>query len=474
EKKLSYLRVNLLNLEKKNDSLDKHFKQNYPDYYKLKYDPTVVTVDQLQDVLKKNEVIIEYTLSEEFVYIFLISSRKFEVKKVTIDKTLVQDIFNLRDNLDFRHVPEYSYQDFMEYQITAFKLYSRLIQPVASSLEEKKVIIIPDEELNYLSFESLVKDIILSDTIVFRNLPYFIKTNPISYAPSATIFAMIKNGRVPELNTGVLALAPSSSMITRSMLANNAELAKELEGDLELPGAIWEAENILKMMKGMKLIGEEATEAEFKKLAPSYDILHFATHTRIDNENPLSSVLSFYPYDGSGEDGMLHTYEIYNLDLKGELAVLSACSTGNGKLEKGEGVISLARAFTYAGMPSVMMTLWDVEDISTGNILPFFYRLLREGYDKDIALRQAKLKYLERTKPEIETHPAFWSGFVLYGNNRGFRQEIVGIYTISLLIMGGLIILITFAMVRKYILFRKSHKHNAINLPIKLQSENRL
>ena len=71
----------------------------------------------------------------------------------------------------------------------------------------------------------------------------------------------------------------------------------------------------------------------------------------------------------------LHTYEIYNLDLNGELALLSACSTGNGKLQKGEGVLSLARAFTYAGMPSVVMTLWDVEDISSGNIIPSFYQL---------------------------------------------------------------------------------------------------
>jgi CHAT domain-containing protein len=363
----------------------------------------------------------------------------------------------------------------MEYQITAFKLYTKLVQPVAGFLPGKKVIIIPDEELNYLSFESLIQNIIPSDTVSFRNLPYLIKSNPVSYAPSSTIFAMIKKGRMPELNQGVLALAPSTSILTRSMLANNAALAQQLQGDLDdLPGAAWEAENILKIMKGKKLIGEEATEAEFKKLAPSYDIIHFATHARIDDENPLSSILSFYPYDDQGEDGKLHTYEIYNLDLKGELAVLSACSTGNGKLQKGEGVISLARAFTYSGMPSVIMTLWDVEDISTGNIVPFFYRLLLEGYDKDIALQYAKLKYLKRTKPEIETHPAFWSGFVLYGNNRGFRHKNLEIYTILLLVLGGSIILITFVIARKYFNFRQNQRRNAINLPIEFRPEDRV
>ena len=201
--------------------------------------------------------------------------------------------------------------------------------------------------------------------------------------------------------------------------------------------------------------------------------MHFATHTRIDDYNPLSSTLSFYPFDGSGEDGVLNTYEIYSLDLKGELAVLSACSTGNGKLQKGEGVISLARAFTYAGMPSVIMTLWDVDDISSGNILPSFYHLLMKGYDKDAALRLAKLSYLETTKSAIETHPVFWSGIVLYGNNRGFRKSSNEIYIISLLVLGCLLIFVASVLVIKYIEFRKNNRRIDIDPPIEFRTEDR-
>jgi CHAT domain-containing protein len=362
----------------------------------------------------------------------------------------------------------------MDYQRIAYKLYKSLIYPVESYIDKRKIIIVPDEELSYLSFESLLQNIVPSDTIEFRHLPYLIKSYSISYAASSTIFSLIKKERMPALSEGVLALAPGSSIITRSFLLNNKALAKQLNADIDLPGATWEAETILKVMKGKKLIGEEATEAEFKKLASSFDILHFATHTRIDDKNPLSSMLSFYPYDGSGEDGVLHTYEIYNLDLKGELAVLSACSTGDGKLEKGEGVISLARAFTYAGMPSVVMTLWDVEDISTGNIIPSFYFLLGKGCDKDVALRSAKLKYLDYTKPEIETHPAFWSGFVLYGNNRGFRHGHDEIYIILLIVTGILIIFISFVLIRRYNSFRKNYRHINIDLSNELQSEDRI
>jgi CHAT domain-containing protein/tetratricopeptide (TPR) repeat protein len=473
-KKLDYLRSRQLIYEKKYDSLVDQLEENYPEYYKLKYDPSVVSVKELQHVIEDNEIVVEYTLSKDCLYTFIISENEFDVKKTPIDSNLIKDIFALRENLDFSHVPDYNYLDYMNYQRIAHNLYTVLIQPVASYLEDKKVIIIPDEELSYLSFEALIEEITPSDTIEFRRLHYLIKKCPVSYAASSTILYFVKKRRMPVLNSGVLALAPSTNIFTRSFLANNKALAQQLKSSQDLPGATWEAEAILKMMKGKKLIGEEATEAEFKKLASSYDILHFATHTRIDDENPLSSVLSFYPYGGEGEDGALHTYEIYNLELKGELAVLSACSTGNGKLQKGEGVISLARAFTYAGMPSVIMTLWDVEDISSGNIIPSFYYLLGKGFDKDIALRQAKLNYLVKTKPEIETHPAFWSGYVLYGNNRGFRQSRDEFFLILLFVLGGLIILVSFVLMRRYINFRKNLRRVDIDLPIEFRAEDGL
>jgi CHAT domain-containing protein len=474
ERKLIYLRSNLLTLEKKFDSLKNSFELNYPVYYRYKYDQSVVSPDQLKDILGKNEIMLEYSLSDKYLYIFLISRKKFEVKRILTDETLVRDIFSLRDNLDFDHVLDYTYDDYLEYQIVAHKLYTKLIQPFSNDLVNKKIIIIPDGELNYLSFESLLQKITPSDTIAFRYLPFLIKSNPISYAPTATIYSLIKKrGRAPGLQNGVLALAPSNTMLTRSILANEAVMKELLKYDFNLPGATHEAESILQVMKGRKLIGEDATEYEFKKNASQFDILHFATHTVIDDENPLSSTLSFYPYDGHDEDGMLHTYEIYNLELKGELAVLSACSTGNGKLLKGEGVISLARAFTYAGMPSVIMTLWDVEDISTGNIIPYFYHLLGKGYGKDIALRQAKLAYLGKTIPEIEMHPAFWSGFVLYGNNQGFRQKADHLQVILLIILAGLLFMISFIIIKRYIQYRKKLTRVDTDLSTEFQPEDR-
>ncbi len=124
-------------------------------------------------------------------------------------------------------------------------------------------------------------------------------------------------------------------------------------------------------------------------------------------------------------------------------------------------------------MPSVVMTLWDVEDVSTGNILPYFYHSLGKGVEKDIALRQAKLNYLSNSRPEIEHHPAFWSGFVLYGNNRGFKQKPDNIFLNLILMLGGMIILISFVLIRKYIHYRKKPVSFDIDIPSKFRSENR-
>jgi CHAT domain-containing protein/tetratricopeptide (TPR) repeat protein len=471
--KLNYLRASLLIYEQKYDSLTGYLKKNYPGYFKLKYDNTVVSIGKLQKFLDNDEVVIEYTLSDENIYLFLITPDDFEVKEIGIDSCLVKEIFGLRTNLDFNHVAEYNQDDYLKYQLMAYNLYKKLIQPVESYLEGKKLTIIPDGELNYLSFESLIENISFSDTISFRNLPYLIKKCPVTYAASATILSIIKKGDDPELTTGVLALAPSFNLFTRSFLTGKGSTAAYMPSKMDLPGATWEVETILKIMAGKQLIGEQATETEFKKLASSFDILHFATHTRIDDENPLSSTMSLYPFDLSGEDGILNTYEIYGLDLKGELAVLSACSTGNGKLQKGEGVISLARAFTYAGMPSVVMTLWDVDDISSGNILPSFYQMLVEGNDKDAALRFAKLNYLEKTKSEIETHPAFWSGIVLYGNNRGFRKQDNQKYLISLAVLGCLLIFVSLILLKKYFNFRNNLRRIDIDPPTEFRAEDR-
>ncbi|MCK4287845.1 MAG: CHAT domain-containing protein, partial [Bacteroidales bacterium] len=158
-----------------------------------------------------------------------------------------------------------------------------------------------------------------------------------------------------------------------------------------------------------------ATELNFKTFANNFDVLHFAMHTIIDDENPMHSKMVFTLDNDSVEDGCLNTYEIYNLDLNARLAVLSACNTGFGKLSKGEGIMSLARGFLYSGVQSIIMTLWKIEDKSGVEIMTKFYTNLKKGNSIDNALRKAKLDYL-KSASQFRAHPYFWAAYVDIGN----------------------------------------------------------
>ena len=140
-------------------------------------------------------------------------------------------------------------------------------------------------------------------------------------------------------------------------------------------------------------------------------MLHFATHFLSDDRQPLYSRIVL-----AGDD-VLQTYEIFNAELNAELAVLSACNTGLGKLEKGEGLIGISRAFLYAGVPSLVVSLWSVDDEATARIMELFYERLRSGASKKQALRQAKLDYLSDARGD-EKDPFYWAPFILSGDWR--------------------------------------------------------
>jgi len=163
--------------------------------------------------------------------------------------------------------------------------------------------------------------------------------------------------------------------------------------------------------------GKEATEKQFREYCGKYDILHLAMHTLINDSLPMLSRLAFYQEsnDSINNDGWLTTADIYYLHLRAKMVVLSACKSGSGNLKTGEGIISLARGFSYAGCPSVLMSLWDVEDRSATRIMKTYYRNLRLGKTKDRALQEAKISYLKEADP-MTSHPHLWMGMITIGN----------------------------------------------------------
>src|SRR5690349_11313262 len=165
------------------------------------------------------------------------------------------------------------------------------------------------------------------------------------------------------------------------------------------------------------LVGRDADEKSFRILAPQYSIIHLATHGVLDNRDPLYSHLLLTKTDGDVEnDGSLEAREIMNMHLNADLAVLSACDTGNGRISPGEGVIGMSWAFFVAGSRSMVVSHWRVNSASTSQLMKYCYQALvrqQNSVSKAQALKEASVSLL---KDRRYRHPFYWAGFVLVGS----------------------------------------------------------
>jgi CHAT domain-containing protein len=164
------------------------------------------------------------------------------------------------------------------------------------------------------------------------------------------------------------------------------------------------------------VVGDNATLAHLKANIGGFNLFHFATHASANDEYPDYSYLAFTESKDSTESDILYIKDLYNTSLNADMVTLSACQTGIGKLQKGQGMLSLSKGFYYAGAKSLVNTLWKINDKSTVKLMEFFYEGLSEGKSKTVALRDAKLKYLETTDDDLLKHPYYWAAFVVSGD----------------------------------------------------------
>jgi CHAT domain-containing protein len=328
-----------------------------------------------------------------------------------IDSSFTKDIQIVHD---FLVNPNYLYtkkKDFIGYVLSGKSLYDQLIKPIAGNISGKDITIIPHDKLSYVPFDALLTQIPDTNVMNFRNLKYLIKDYVVNYSYSATLLYNFPEHKKRSLKN-LLIFSPQYN-------ADEPRIDPETSVQYALnplPGAVDEVKGISRNIKSDIFLNNYAQESEFKDRVYDYDVLHLAMHTIINDSLPMFSKLVFSkPGINSSEDGYLNTYEIYNMKLNARLAVLSACATGSGKLQKGEGVMSMARGFIFAGCPSILMTLWQVEDKSGVKIMEDFYYYLSKGKRKDVALRMAKLNHLESSDP-LTAHPHYWLGYVSIGN----------------------------------------------------------
>ncbi|MDP2424520.1 MAG: CHAT domain-containing protein, partial [Bacteroidales bacterium] len=376
---------------------------------------------------------------KQSLYIFAITADTAISRIQALPADFQESLSQFRNHLVQSDFSSFTSENFNNYKNLGYDLYELMIKPVDDVLSGKRLIIIPDHQLGYLPFEVLITEQTLPGPVDFSGLPYLMLDHPISYTYSATLlFTHFHRRNIKPYR--ILAFAPDYFTQDKRKVSDSqrAEL-------LPIPWAKTEAKNISSTYLAKSYLGDKATEISFKSKAPGFKVLHLAMHTLIDNENPLYSKLVFSPPTDSLEDGFLNTYELFNLELNADLAVLSACKTGDGRLSRGEGIMSLARGFFYAGVPSIVMTLWSVDDKASSELVILFYQYLSKGYKKDKALQMAKLAFLS-SSDKLKSHPHFWAGFVNIGETAPVtiykvRSSILVIF-IGILLFGVAIVLV--------------------------------
>lgn len=330
-----------------------------------------------------------------------------EIKKALHEGELLINIIDINDVL---HIVYLSAQ---ESRADTMSITSDDITEVSQIFDNDilsrydKLLIVSDPALNGLNIE----------TLKTPEGDYLIKTHTVRYATSAQVLGYQDQLQKANTNKNLLiGLTPGFTQDLKSKVSSS-----EIQQDsawlyyLKQPFLLSLSDKLKSIFRSSEnLIESDATESAFNEKATDYRILHLATHGVLDHTSPLHSKLIFAK--DSLQDGYLHTYEIFGQEIDADLAVLSACSTGKENIQGYDGVLSLSQAFTHAGCPSILMTLWDVDEKSTAQILENFYEELKKGKKKSVALRDAKLQFL-KTAPSTLKDPYYWGGLVLIGND---------------------------------------------------------
>lgn len=390
----------------KHEKLLQQLEKEYPRYYQMKYSQKVVSLEEMQENLANNEAFLEYVMSDSFVLVLAITKDAVYNQYTATSLSLHQQVKNT-----LRYIRT---QKAEKFATAGHKIYTIVLgEHLGALLKGKKLIIAPDEALHYLPFGVLPQTNDFEqgeEERLFPTLTYLIKDYPITYNYSAALFLQSKEKRERVATEKVIAWAPSFEEM--ELVLQEKEIADFLE---ELPAAQEEANLIARLFDGKTILSTAATEHAFKEKAVNFGVLHLATHGILNDDDPIFSSLILNKDET--EDGILHTYELFNMQLSAEMAVLSACNSGVGTLKKGEGVMSIARGFAYAGVPNIVMSTWQVSDEATRILMEIFYKKLQEGLPKDEAMQAAKLAYLEEFKdsPKFQA-PFFWGSFVVLGN----------------------------------------------------------
>ncbi|MBK9174994.1 MAG: CHAT domain-containing protein [Flavobacteriales bacterium] len=378
------------------DSLVRALARAYPNYHELKYGTARVSLTDLRERLGDRALLAMHDGEEASCFILVRSNRVqlIEAPQAPDARTAIERLRSTLVDPSARwQDPQGAYDAFVS---SAHALHQRIVGGFDAPFPVR-LTVVADGAYQHIPFEVLLTAAPAAGKRDYAALDYLVKSCAISYSPGVrSLLSAPGDGRSGE---GYLGMHAS-------------------ERGRDLAAAREEVEAAHRLLGGTMLGDSDATEASFKKEAPTARIIHLAMHAAADDIDPMNSALAFAP--DSVEDGLLHAHELFGMRIAARLALLSACRTGEGRMLKGEGRMSLARGFAHAGCPSLLMSLWPCNDATTGSLVTRFLGLANDEAALDEALREAKLDYL-RTADPVKAHPALWSSLVLSGDERAMK-----------------------------------------------------
>ncbi len=364
-----------------------------------------------ESITTAGNVLIEYSLGEKQSYVWVVQSSGVASFVLPGRKMIEAAVQSYRKELAFRATVLTATSAMVRLDAQSRNLYKILIAPFASNLAEaNSIIIVPDGVLAYLPFETLLGPA--------RMIEQF----SIQYAPSASTLAQLRTRGIhrPMPEKALLAFGDPVYQSAAKPSAAARELTERGFDFVPLPNTRSEVKAIQSLFKpdqSQIFLGGQANEAALKSSRNTqYRYFHFATHGYFDEEQNWRSGIVLSLNSASTEDGVLQAQEIMKLKLSADMVTLSACQSGLGTVVAGEGVMGLSRAFLYAGAQSLVVSLWNVNDAATAELMKTFYGNLNRGIHRAEALRQAKLK-LMRSGSAAWRHPYYWAPFVFIGDS---------------------------------------------------------
>ena len=384
--------------------------------YAVNKNNEAIKLESLKKKLTKDyAVLVEYFYGKHHIYQFILSDKSTRFNRIELNEDTTNNISTF---INYFRSSAAINNDILKFSKDAFTLYKTLL---LDKIEDKEnVVIIPDSKLNFIPFDALLTA--KTESTSYSQMPFLVKKHKLVYNASASIYLSQTNTNKKESVLGVFPVFEDT----------NQELVYSKN----------EAKSIEKIMKADILLQTQATKRNFINNASNYSILHLSTHAESgDFMEPAS--IQFY-------DETLTINELYSLNMNVNLVVLSACETGVGALQKGEGALSIARGFQYAGANNVLFSLWQINDLATSEIMTSFYKNYNKHKSEFIANNASKIEYLNNDDiSNIKKSPYYWSAFVYYGNVTQKTETSFLFYSIITLLSIFLLVLLFLKLNRK-------------------------